>query len=236
MLIFIDLETTGLESLDRICSIGIIAIDGEQIISKYDLVNEGKKISPKASSINHITNEMIKAKPKLQDCEAFKFLQENNNYDSTIIAHNVKFDLKMLLTCGFEWQGEIIDTLRVTKHLIPECEQFSLQFLRYDLKLYKNEKEEALKCGIEDDLIAHNALSDSLHVKLLYECLLEIKPHARLIELSSKNVLMQKFEFGKYSGRYIEEISMYDRAYLEWMLANIMDLDEDLRYSIEYNL
>ena len=47
---------------------------------------------------------------------------------------------------------------------------------------------------------------------------------------------MQKFEFGKYSGRYIEEISMCDRGYLEWMLGNIMDLDEDLRYSIEYNL
>lgn len=236
MIIFIDIETTGLESLDRICSIAVIAVDGKDIISKYDLVNEGKKVSPKASSVNHITNEMIKDKPKLKDSETFKFLEKNNNRDTTIIAHNVKFDLKMLLTCGFEWHGNIIDTLRVTKHLILECEEFSLQFLRYELKLYKNEMKEALKCGISDDLSAHNAMSDSLHVKLLYEYLLEIKPHVELIELSFKNVLMQKLEFGKYSGRYIEEISMCDRGYLEWMLGNIMDLDEDLRYSIEYNL
>jgi len=46
-------------------------------------------------------------------------------------------------------------------------------------------------------------------------------------------VLIQKLDFGKYSGRYIEEITMCDRGYLEWMLSNIADLDEDLRYSIE---
>lgn len=236
MLIFIDLETTGLEDLDKICSIGIIAVNSEGIISKYDLVNEGKKISSKASSINHITNEMIKNKPKLKDSEAYKFLQEHNTHEATLIAHNIKFDLKMLMRCQFEWHGKIIDTLRVTKHLIPECEQFSLGFLRYELKLYKNEQKEALICGVENELIPHHALSDALHVKLLYETLLEIQPHEKLVDLSLKNVLIQKFEFGKYSGRYLEEISMYDRGYLEWMLGNIMDLDEDLRYSIKYYL
>jgi DNA polymerase-3 subunit epsilon/exodeoxyribonuclease X len=236
VLIFLNVETTGLESLDRVCSIGIIAVDGKEITSKYDLVNEGKKISSKASSINHITNEMIKNKPKLEESETYKFLEKHNNSDSILIAHNVKFDLKMLLTCGFKWHGKIIDTLRATKHLIPECEQFSLQFLRYELKLYRDEEKEASMSKIDSELFAHNALSDALHVKLLYKYLLEMKSHVELIELSFKNVLIQKFEFGKYNGRYIEEISTCDRGYLEWMLGNIMDLDEDLRYSIEYNL
>ena len=236
MLIFLDVETTGLESVDRICSIGVIGVDGEEITSKYDLVNEGKKISSKASSINHITNEMIKEKPKLQDSEAYKFLQKYNRDDSTIIAHNVKFDLKMLLTCGFEWHGKVIDTLRATKHLIPECEQFSLGFLRYELKLYKDEVKEASLSGIHSEICAHNALSDALHVRLLYKYLLEIKSHDELVELSFKNVLIQKFEFGKYSGRYIEEISTCDRGYLEWLLGNISDIDEDLNYSIEHYL
>lgn len=236
MLIFLDVETTGLEEADRVCSIGFIAVEGEKIVSKYELVNEGKKISPKASSINHITNEMIKDKPKLVDSEAYKFLVEHNTKDTTIIAHNVKYDLKMLATCGFVWHGEVIDTLRATKHLIGECEQFSLQFLRYELNLYKAEEKEALKCNIEESISAHNAISDSLHVKLLYEYLLDMATHKEMLELSQKNVLIQKFEFGKYSGRYIEEISMVDRGYLEWMIGNIMDLDEDLRYSIEYYL
>lgn len=230
MLIFLDLETTGLEISDKICSIGMICIREDAIFSKYELVNEGKKIPPKASSINHITNEMIKDRAKFQDSKAFKILYENNNQDSTIIAHNVKFDLKMLEQSGFFWQGNVVDTLRATRHLIPECEEFSLQFLRYELRLYKDEIKEAQKQSIE--LLPHNALSDALHVKLLYEYLLEIKEHDELVALSLKNVLIEKFNFGKYSGRYIEEIGMYDRGYLEWMLLHVEDLDEDLRYSI----
>ncbi len=223
MTIFLDTETTGLETQDKICSIAVISEDKEI----YELVNDGKKIPPLASSINHITNEMIKDKAKLLDTKSYNYLQKNNSQDTTIIGHNVKFDLQMLSKSGFNFKGTLIDTLRVTKHLVPECEIFSLQFLRYELKLYKQEDENTR---------AHNALSDAKLLKLLYAYLLDFASHEKMIELSSQNVLMQKFEFGKYSGRYIEEISMIDRGYLEWMLNNIMDLDEDLRYSITYYL
>lgn len=234
MLIFLDLESTGLESHDKICSIGIIGAKDDEIATIYELVNEGKKIPPKASSINHITNEMISGKPALKESRAWSFLQEHNNENSTIIAHNVNFDLKMLQASGFVWTGRVIDTLRATKHLIPECEYFSLGFLRYELKLYKDENREAQKCSLGEMVFApHNAISDALHVKLLYEYLREMKGHEELVELSLKHVLLQKLDFGKYSGRYIEEISMCDRGYLEWILSNVVDLDEDLRYSIE---
>ena len=227
MLIFLDVETTGLEIKDRVCSIGVIGIENEELITMYELVNDGKKIPPVASSINHITNEMIKGKVKLQDSETYKFLLKHNKASSTIVGHNIKFDLEMLQKSGFKFVGEIIDTLRVTKHLIPECEQFSLQFLRYELKLYTKE---------ESRIEAHHALGDARVVKNLYEYLLDMGSKDLLAELSFKKVLVSKFGFGKYSGRYIEEISMVDRGYLEWMLGNLVDLDEDLRYSIEYYL
>ena len=227
MLIFIDTETTGLERTDKILSIALVIVEDGKISTKMNLINEGKKIPPKASSINHITNEMIKGKPELQDSESFKFLQLNNIYDITLISHNIKFDLEMLnRACGFVWQGKIIDTLRVSKHLMPDCEEFSLQFLRYELKLYKDEKEK---------ITPHEALSDARVIKQLYDILLELTSQEDMYELSIKNVLINKFGFGKYAGRYIEEISMLDRGYLDWMLNNI-DLDEDLRYSIEYYL
>ncbi|NOR58990.1 MAG: 3'-5' exonuclease [Sulfurimonas sp.] len=227
MLIFLDVETTGLEEKDRVCSIGIIGIEDENTTTIYELLNEGKKILPQASSINHITNEMLKGQPKFKDSQAYKFLVKYNDENTTLVGHNIKFDLAMLEKSGFSFKGEVIDTLRVTKHLIPECEQFSLQFLRYELKLYREEKEK---------LQAHNALSDATIAKNLYEYLLDMSPKDKLSELSFKKVLITKFEFGKHNGRYIEEISMIDRGYLEWMLANILDLDEDLRYSIEYYL
>jgi len=227
MLIFIDVETTGLEEIDKVCSIALVIVENEDVKTIYELVNEGKKISPKASSINHITNEMLKDKVNLKNSQAYKFLQANNNENTILVAHNIKFDLAMLAKSGFSWMGNTIDTLRVTKHLVAECEQFSLQFLRYELKLYKLESKESF---------AHNALSDALHVKLLYKYLLDMSTCREMIELSQKYVLLQKFEFGKYSGRYIEDISINDRAYLEWMLVNILDLDEDLRYSVTHYL
>ncbi|MEO1954633.1 MAG: exonuclease domain-containing protein [Campylobacterales bacterium] len=223
MLIFLDTQTTGLEKTDKICSIAVITGDKEF----YELVNEGKKIPPLASSIHHITNEMIKDKTPLKDSEIFKFLEENNNEETTIVGHNVKFDLEKLSEIGFYFKGKIIDTLRVTKHLIQECELFSLQFLRYELRLYKNEP-----LGI----VAHNALGNTLLVRELFNYLLDITTLEDMYNLSFKKVLLEKFSFGKYAGRYIEEISMQDRGYLEWMLRDISDLDEDLRYSVKYYL
>jgi DNA polymerase-3 subunit epsilon/exodeoxyribonuclease X len=146
---------------------------------------------------------------------------------TTLIAHNVKFDLQKLSAAGLEWKGKVVDTLRVTKHLIPECEYFSLQVLRYELQLYKRENE---------SFMAHHALGDAHVVKFLYEYLLDLASQEQMCELSFKKVLLEKLEFGKYAGKYIEEIAISDRSYLEWMLANISDLDEDLHYSILYHL
>jgi DNA polymerase-3 subunit epsilon/exodeoxyribonuclease X len=236
MLIFLDLETTGLEVEDKICSIALLAVDALDKTPLYDLVNEGKKISVKASSINHITNEMLRDKPALKESGAYKFLQEHNYEHNTLIGHNIKFDVAFLREAGFEFLGNVVDTLRVTKHLIPECELYGLQTLRYELKLYKEEMREKLAFGVDEKLCAHHALCDALVVKLLYDYLLEIAPLERMIALSFENVLMQKLPFGKYEGKYIEDVAINDRNYLEWMLHNISDLDEDLHYSISYYL
>jgi len=227
VLIFLDVETTGLEIDDKMCSVGIVALKDNELIEKYELVNESKKIPPKASSIHHITNEMIADKKRFKEGEIYHFLELHNNIDTTIVAHNVKFDLDKLLSGGLVWNGGVIDTLRVTKHLIPECEYFSLHFLRYELKLYKNEQRQ---------LYAHHALDDAHVTKNLYEYLLDFVTEERMQALSFEPVLLQKMNFGKFSGRYIEDIALNERGYLEWVLANIVDLDEDLRYSITYFL
>ncbi len=236
MLIFLDLETTGLERTDKVVSIALIVVDDMQTRIFSQLLNEGKKIPPKASSIHHITNEMIEKKPKFKESDIYSFLQHNNTQENTLIAHNVNFDLQMLSRTGIEWRGDVVDTLRVTKHLIPECEYFSLQYLRYELKLYKKESTLTQLRGVHIPLQAHDALGDCAVVKLLYEYLLQMVSLEKMRELTFENVLLEKLEFGKYAGKYIEEIAINDRGYLEWMLHSIMDLDEDLRYSITYYL
>jgi len=232
MLIFLDIETTGLENEDRVCSLALLS-EGTYI---YELINEGKKISPQASSINHITKEMLSGKSSFKKSEAFKFLQKHNTTEHTLIAHNIKFDLDMLSRSGLLWQGGTIDTLRVTKHLIPECELFSLQVLRYELKLYKLEVDAFLKYGIKDALYAHHAQSDAIVTELLFETLLEMASVEEMQSLSQKNVLLEKFSFGKHKGRYIEEVCINDASYAQWLLSSATEIDEDMRYSLNYYL
>jgi DNA polymerase-3 subunit epsilon/exodeoxyribonuclease X len=231
MLIFTDVQTTGLEADDTLCSVTLL---NEEMVL-YELVNEGKKIPSLASSIHHITNEMIQDKKSFKHSQAYDFLHLNNKENNTLIAHNVKFDLEKLNASGMHWKGDVIDTLKVTKHLIKECELFSLEFLRYELKLYTQESAIKKKYGIKDALCTPNTFNNVLVTKLLFEYLLDYTTVEEMKELSFQNVLLEKFTFGKYMGKYIEEIVLNDRNYITWM-SNLEALDEDLKYSLEYYL
>lgn len=230
MLIFLDTQTTGLEADDKICSLAVV--DAQSYI--YELINEGKKIPALASSVHHITNEMLEDKPTFQDSKSFSYLEAHNKQESILVGHNIKFDVEKLASSGFFWKGGVIDTLRVTKHLIPECTLFSLQFLRYELKLYRLEKAQLDKYGIKNAFYAHHALLDAFVSKLLFEYLLDIADVEMMQKLTFENVLLEKFSFGKYRGRYIEEICYYDASYVAWLLST--DVDEDVKYSINYYL
>ncbi len=230
MLIFLDTETTGLESKDLICSVAFIDDDSYA----YELVHEGKKISAEASSVHHITNEMLKNKKCFKESSIYEQLEKNNSNANTLVGHNISFDIEMLQKSGFKWKGSIIDTLRVSKHLIKECDGFSLQFLRYELKLYKEEEKIKSEYGIKDALVAHNALSDTLVTKLLFVYLQEMVSVEQMQELTFKEVLLEKFSFGKHKGKYIEEVCLNDISYVQWLLSS--ECDDDLRYSINYYL
>ena len=228
--IFLDLETTGLEEKDRICEIALI-IEDESLFATSSLCKSSKKIGIEAMSLHHITNEMIKDASSCKETQTYKKLEENNTEDNILIAHNINFDLQMLKKENFSSCYQLVDTLRCVKSLIPECEQFKLQYLRYELLLYKEERSLAKDLNLVP--MAHRAQSDALHTKLLFEVLLQYATLSQLIEISSKPVLMPKLLFGKYRGRYIEEIVDSDPSYLHWMLG-LDDLDEDLAYSIQH--
>ena len=76
MLIYIDVETTGLEENDRICSIGLIVFN-EKIEIYKELIKPPKKMRLEASAINHITNEMLKEKKSFEKENNFKIKKEN---------------------------------------------------------------------------------------------------------------------------------------------------------------
>ncbi len=230
MLIFFDTETTGLEINDRLCAIGLI--DGDAV--HYELINPLKKIPPAASAIHHITNEMVKDSPVFAVSKSYEKLSELNTPQTVMVSHNAPFDLAMLQKEGVTWQGSVIDTLKCSKALMDDLEGYSLQFLRYELRLYRTEDEFFNDYGV--DITPHHPLSDALHAKMIYEYLLDLADEKSLIEMSQSRLLLKRLPFGKYAKKRIESIALKDAAYLKWMLDSLMDMDEDLRYSIEYYL
>jgi len=231
MLIFLDLQTTGIASEDVICAISLLY--EAELVAEF--INEGKKIPALASSIHNITNEMIAEGKPFKESKAFEILQNYNSDEHTLVMHNASFFLEKLLLHSLPWQGAIIDTSRVCKHLIPECEFFSLNFLRYELQLYREEERLKKEYSIEYPLVAHDVRSDVIITKLLFAYLQEMATVEKMQELSFSKVLLEKLPFGKYQGKYIEEILQIDSKYLQWMLQ-LDDLDEDLRYSLKYYL
>lgn len=234
MLIYLDLETTGLEPKDRICAVGMIGVDGAGTTTHYDLVRPPRKIRPDAMAVHHITNEMVEGKTSFMQSDSAQWLQAHNSAEHVLFGHNIEFDLGMLQKEGFVWQGGVVDTLKCSRMLIPECDQYGLQYLRYELGLYRDEAAEAAALGIA--LQAHHALGDAFQVKRLHGYLGGMADVERLMELTVERALVTKFAFGKYKGRYIEEIAMHDPGYLQWMLNEMFDMDGDLRYSVEYYL
>lgn len=230
MLIFFDTETTGLEINDRLCAIGLI--EGDHV--HYELINPLKKVPPAASAIHHITNEMLKEAPVFSVSKSHEKLIEFNAPETIIVSHNAPFDLAMLQKEGISWQGRVIDTLKCAKALMDDLDGYSLQFLRYELRLYRHESEFFSDYGV--NIVSHNAASDALHTKMIYEYLLDLAEVETLISMSQSHLLLTRLPFGKYAKRRIEEIALKDAAYLKWMLESLMDMDEDLRYSIKYHL
>jgi len=235
MICCIDVETTGLEKKDRICSIGLILDNGNTPVPSYDLVNPQKRVPPEAMAVHHLTNEMLKDAPAFDETQTGLKLAELNAPETLLVGHNLTFDLEMLAKEGFTWQGGMIDTLKCAKHLLAgEIGHFSLQYLRYELRLYQEESVIAEAMGIA--LNAHHALSDALHTLLLLRYLETMADRERLMALTTEQALVHKLTFGKYGGKFIEDVARRDPGYLEWMLRSLPDLDEDLHYSIEYYL
>jgi len=236
--ILLDTETTGTEQEDRIIQLGFLVLDGVNTEVHNEFFSTSVDIKIPAMETHGITPEMLEGKPNIQDSSSFKRLEELNTQENYLVIHNAPFDIGMLQKEGFEPQMQVIDTLRVAKHIYKDEEAHRLQYFRYKLKLYQQEQQEAQKLGVE--VKAHDAIGDVLVLKLfLTQLRKEIQklypqknPVEMMVELTNTPVFISKFKFGKYKNKTLQEVAHEDSGYLRWMLKGMENLDEDLRYSI----
>jgi DNA polymerase-3 subunit epsilon/exodeoxyribonuclease X len=237
--ILLDTETTGAGENDRVIQLGFMVLDGKNVQIYNDLCSSEVPIGYGAMEVHGITPEQIEGKPSCVETSAFKALEELNTPDNVMIIHNAPFDLGMLAKEKFTSKMRLIDTLRCAKHLFDEEEAHRLQFFRYRLELYKLEKAEADALGIV--VKAHDAIGDVLVLKLfltelrkkLTERFGNVNPIDKMVELTQTPVFIIKpLKFGKHKGKTLSELVVADKGYLSWMLANMENLDEDMKYSI----
>ena len=237
--ILLDTETTGAGEGDRIIQLGYMVLDGKKVDVYNDMCSSDVPIGYGAMEVHGITPEEIIGKPKCTETEAFKVLEGLNTPDNVMIIHNAPFDLGMLAKENFTSQMRLIDTLRCAKHLFDDEEAHRLQYFRYRLGLYKIEQAEADALGIV--VKAHDAIGDVLVLKLfltelrkrLTERFGSVNPIDKMIELTQTPVFITKpLKFGKHKGKTLVEIAHEDKKYLSWMVANMENLDEDMKYSI----
>lgn len=240
--IILDTETTGTSETDRVIQLGYIVLGSKEIEVHNELNSSEIPISFGAMEVHGITPQMLNDKPICTETSAYKRLEELNTQDNYIIIHNAPFDIKMLEKEGFSTQMKVIDTLRVAKHVLPDEDAHRLQYFRYKMELYKDEEKEASALGIV--VKAHDAIGDVLILKLLLSKLKEVvltqfpneNPVEKMLDLTNTPILVKTFRFGKHKGKELAEVAREDAGYLRWMLSSMENLDDDMRYSINFVL
>lgn len=129
--VILDTETTGLNPAfgDRIVEIALLKVRNREIVDRFEsLINPGRFISPGASAINGITDEMVHFSPYFtQIADQILAFIEN----SVLVIHNAKFDLGFLaaqlkLAKRTNPLNSVLDTIRLAKHVYPNFESYSL--------------------------------------------------------------------------------------------------------------
>jgi len=142
----LDIETTGGKyNEEGITEIAIYKFDGHQITDQFiSLVNPEIPIQPFVVNLTGISNDMLRQAPKFY--EVAKRIVEITE-DSIIVAHNAKFDYRILQTefnrLGFEFMRETLCTVELSKKLLPEVKSYSLGKLVRELGIPMSDRHRA---------------------------------------------------------------------------------------------
>lgn len=201
--IFYDTETTGVRSdKDRI--IELAAFDSTQNKSFCKLINPGSPIPPEASSIHHITDDMVANAPTFS--EVIDDFASFCSGDFLLIAHNNDaFDLPFLKEefkrCEKPFPNwKFLDSLKWAKKYRNDLPRHSLQFLREIYHLPPNQ--------------AHRALNDVHVLHQVFSCLTDDLSMEEILSLMEETPEKIRMPFGKYKGRSLLDIP---KDYVIWL-------------------
>lgn len=146
--IALDFETTGLSpKRDRIIEIGAVKVTSDCPYDSFSTyVNPGKPISPSATAVNGITDEMVADAPSESD--AIRQLVEFIGDVEYIVAHHAPFDIGFLeeacLRSGVYLNRQAFDTLPYCRRKLRDLENYKLETVAMELNIVNSDPHRAL--------------------------------------------------------------------------------------------
>lgn len=146
MYAIIDIETTGGSAKnEKITEIAIFIHDGERITDEFvTLINPERNIPYFITSLTGITNEMVENAPRFYEV-AKKIIELTEG--KTFVAHNARFDYSFIRqeykSLGFNFKRSILDTVALSRKLLPGHLSYSLGNICRDLNITINGRHRA---------------------------------------------------------------------------------------------
>lgn len=146
----LDIETTSLDSWfnDEILEISAIKVRNKEEVEYFsEIIRINNEVGYYTTKLTGITNEMVKNEGK----ELVDALQEFKEFlgDDIIVGHNVNFDINYIYDSMEENLGEylsndFVDTLRLSRRLLPMMEHHKLDNLIDYFNLKRRNEHRAL--------------------------------------------------------------------------------------------
>lgn len=215
-----DCETTGLDPRkDQIIEIAAVKFTFKEILDqREDLIDPGCPIPQHTIEIHHITDEMVRGKPVIQDVLP-SYLKLFGNH--VLVGHGILFDITILENAARKFcipskvsTLPYLDTLRMSR-LYGESPTNSLEMLRshFNIKPYG----------------AHRAMNDVLvNIEVFKHLSQKFKTTEEILKRLEKPIQLKEMPLGRYKRRPFREISL---DYLLWAVRQ--DFDQDLLFSIK---
>ncbi|WP_329610069.1 PolC-type DNA polymerase III [Microaerobacter geothermalis] len=162
--VIFDIETTGLSVVNhQIIELAGVKMKGGKVIDRFEsFVNPHEKLPENIISLTHITDEMLKGAPELEEVlsEFIKFIE-----GCTLVAHNARFDM------GFIQQGckkigmdevknPVLDTLELARFLYPDMKNHRLNTLAEKFQVTLENHHRAVDDAAATGLILWEMIKD----------------------------------------------------------------------------
>jgi len=232
-LVFFDLETTGTDiASDRIVEISYLKINlnGEEV-SKTRKINPERPIPPEVSEIHGITNDMV------QNCPTFKQVARSLAADiegCDLAGYNSnRFDIPLLaeefIRAGVDVdlnKRKFIDVQTIFHKREPRT-------LVAAYKFYCDKELEEAHSAEADTRATYEILKSQLDrypdLENDMEALSVLSAYNRNVDFAGRFIYDENdkevINFGKYKGKFLEDILRVDPGYYNWIMENNFALD-----------